>query len=46
MPSWPLSRGVALRPDTDQAELDDLRTRVNTLAMRFPLYPNLMETTR
>jgi glycine hydroxymethyltransferase len=36
----------ALRPDTDQAELDDLRTRVNTLAMRFPLYPNLMETTR
>jgi len=35
-----------LRPDTDQAELDDLRTRVNTLAMRFPLYPNLTETTR
>jgi len=36
----------ALRPETDQAELDHLRTGVNTLAMRFPLYPNLTETTR
>ena len=36
----------ALRPDTDEAQLDDLRARVDTLAARFPLYPDLTETTR
>ncbi len=36
----------ALRPDTDETELDDLRARVDTLTVRFPLYPDLMETTR
>ena len=36
----------ALRPDTDETGLDDLRARVDTLAARFPLYPDLTETTR
>ena len=36
----------ALRPDTDEAGLDDLRARVDTLAARFPLYPDLTERTR
>src|SRR5829696_6515208 len=36
----------ALRPDTDESRLDDLRARVDALAARFPLYPDLMETTR
>ncbi len=33
----------ALRPDTDDAALAALRTRVAVLADRFPLYPNLTE---
>ncbi|BBX84209.1 serine hydroxymethyltransferase [Mycolicibacterium aubagnense] len=31
----------ALRPDTDDAALAELRARVDVLADRFPLYPNL-----
>jgi glycine hydroxymethyltransferase len=34
-----------LRPGTDDAELDALRDRVDVLAQRFPLYPNLTEAT-
>jgi glycine hydroxymethyltransferase len=34
---------TALRPDTDDADLDALRARVAVLAHRFPLYPNLTE---
>ena len=33
----------ALRPDTDDASLAALRARVDVLAGRFPLYPNLTE---
>lgn len=33
----------ALRPSTDDAALDELRTRVVALADRFPLYPLLSE---
>ena len=33
----------ALRPDTDDAAIDDLRARVDTLAALFPLYPHLSE---
>ena len=33
----------ALRPETDDAALADLRTRVDVLAQRFPLYPTLAE---
>lgn len=33
----------ALRPDADDAALDALRTRVDALADRFPLYPDLTE---
>ena len=36
----------ALRPTTDEAGLDDLRARVDALAARFPLYPDLTEATR
>jgi glycine hydroxymethyltransferase len=36
----------ALHPDTDESRLDDLRARVDALAARFPLYPDLMETNR
>ena len=36
---------LALRPGTDDAELDALRDRVDVLAQRFPLYPNLTEAT-
>src|SRR6478735_7336069 len=36
----------ALRPDTDETGLDDLRARVDALAARFPLYPDLTERTR
>jgi glycine hydroxymethyltransferase len=32
---------LALRPDTDDASLDELRGRVDVLARRFPLYPTL-----
>jgi len=32
---------LALRPDTDEAGLASLRARVDELAQRFPLYPNL-----
>src|SRR6476646_2766393 len=32
---------LALRPGTDDAELDALHDRVDVLAKRFPLYPNL-----
>ena len=34
---------LALRPGTDDAELDALHDRVDVLARRFPLYPNLTE---
>ncbi|WP_111508227.1 serine hydroxymethyltransferase [Mycobacterium kyogaense] len=34
----------ALRPDADDADLDALRARVDVLARRFPLYPELTET--
>lgn len=34
---------LALRPGTDEAALDDLRGRVDVIAARFPLYPNLTE---
>ncbi|BBX35811.1 glycine hydroxymethyltransferase [Mycolicibacterium mageritense DSM 44476 = CIP 104973] len=34
---------LALRPGTDETALDDLRARVDVLARRFPLYPNLTE---
>ena len=34
----------ALRPDTDETGLDELRARVDTLAARFPLYPDLTES--
>ena len=34
---------LALRPGTDDAELDALHDRVDVLAKRFPLYPNLTE---
>ena len=33
----------ALRPDTDDISLSALRDRVDVLAQRFPLYPNLTE---
>ena len=33
----------ALRPGTDDAALAELRARVDVLADRFPLYPNLTE---
>jgi glycine hydroxymethyltransferase len=33
----------ALRPDADDADLDALRARVDVLADRFPLYPDLTE---
>lgn len=33
----------ALRPDADDAALDALRARVDVLADRFPLYPDLTE---
>ncbi|WP_415973640.1 serine hydroxymethyltransferase [Rhodococcus sp. 077-4] len=33
----------ALRPDTDDRGLDALRTRVETVAAQFPLYPDLTE---
>ncbi|MCX8562984.1 serine hydroxymethyltransferase [Mycolicibacterium mucogenicum] len=33
----------ALRPDADDAALDALRARVDVLALRFPLYPDLTE---
>ncbi|QDQ94093.1 serine hydroxymethyltransferase [Rhodococcus sp. WB9] len=33
----------ALRPATDEAGLDELRGRVDALALRFPLYPDLTE---
>jgi glycine hydroxymethyltransferase len=36
---------LALRPGTDDPELDALRDRVDSLAQRFPLYPNLTEAT-
>jgi glycine hydroxymethyltransferase len=36
----------ALRPSTDEAGLDDLRARVDALALSFPLYPDLTEATR
>jgi len=36
---------LALRPDADDATLDTLRRRVDVLAQRFPLYPNLTEAT-
>ncbi len=36
---------LALRPGTDDATLDALRSRVDVLAQRFPLYPNLTEAT-
>jgi glycine hydroxymethyltransferase len=36
----------ALRPSTDETELAQLRARVEALAARFPLYPNLTETSR
>ena len=36
---------LALRPGTDDAGLDALRDRVDILAQRFPLYPNLTEAT-
>ena len=36
---------LALRPGTDDPELDALRERVDILAQRFPLYPNLTEAT-
>jgi glycine hydroxymethyltransferase len=36
---------LALRPGTDDATLDTLRSRVDVLAQRFPLYPNLTEAT-
>ncbi|OKH72671.1 serine hydroxymethyltransferase [Mycobacterium sp. SWH-M1] len=35
---------AALRPDADDADLDALRARVDVLARRFPLYPELTET--
>ncbi|MCG7593330.1 serine hydroxymethyltransferase [Mycobacterium sp. PSTR-4-N] len=34
---------AALRPDADEADLDTLRARVDVLARRFPLYPELTE---
>ena len=34
---------LALRPDTDDAGLDELRNRIDVLARRFPLYPTLMK---
>ncbi|SKG70082.1 serine hydroxymethyltransferase [Mycobacteroides abscessus subsp. bolletii] len=34
---------LALRPSTGETDLDDLRARVDVLAQRFPLYPNLTE---
>ncbi|KKF02834.1 serine hydroxymethyltransferase [Mycolicibacterium obuense] len=34
---------AALRPDADDADLDALRARVDVLARRFPLYPELTE---
>jgi glycine hydroxymethyltransferase len=34
---------LALRPSTDEAGLEELRTRVDALARRFPLYPHLLE---
>jgi glycine hydroxymethyltransferase len=36
----------ALRPATDEADLDELRGRVDALALRFPLYPDLTEANR
>ncbi len=33
----------ALRPDIDEPGLDELRSRVDVLAARFPLYPHLPE---
>jgi glycine hydroxymethyltransferase len=36
---------LALRLGTDDATLDTLRSRVDILAQRFPLYPNLTEAT-
>jgi glycine hydroxymethyltransferase len=36
---------LALRPGADDATLDTLRSRVDVLAQRFPLYPNLTEAT-
>jgi glycine hydroxymethyltransferase len=36
---------LALRPDTDDAGIDDLRNRVDVLARRFPLYPTLTKAT-
>ena len=36
----------ALRPDTDDDALDVLRGRVDALAARFPLYPDLTERRR
>ncbi len=35
---------AALRPDADDVDLDALRARVDALAHRFPLYPELTET--
>ncbi|MEH3142263.1 MAG: serine hydroxymethyltransferase [Mycobacterium kyogaense] len=35
---------AALRPEADDADLDALRARVDVLARRFPLYPELTET--
>jgi glycine hydroxymethyltransferase len=37
---------LALRPDTDDAALDELRARVDVLARRFPLYPSLVKDAR
>lgn len=34
---------TALRPGTDETDLDGLRARVDALASRFPLYPGLSE---
>jgi glycine hydroxymethyltransferase len=37
---------LALRPDTDDDALELLRGRVDALAKRFPLYPDLEATLR
>ena len=36
---------LALRPDTDDTSLDELRGRVDVLTRRFPLYPTLTTAT-
>jgi glycine hydroxymethyltransferase len=36
---------LALRPDTDDAGIDELRNRVDVIARRFPLYPTLTKAT-